>query len=306
MKSFVRGGMLIFLLLLAFGAGYWTRGIEMVSAQTAGFPLLSEAAAYVEANFVKEKPDPSVLEYALIRAYLAELRDPNTFFIEPAVAASESDSLAGRYGGIGVDLQRNEDGFFVLYPFEESPALRGGIRDGDIIISINGQALDLSSPMDEVRQALRGELTEGAGVTLVVRNIADEEAAEREYFIPFEEILVPSVTWRVLFEAPETGYINISRFTSRTPEEFRQAVSELRDQGIESVVLDVRNNPGGLKYESVLIAGEFFDGGVLSIEERVEGESETPDDSGGVLVDLPLVVLVNQGTASAAEIVAGA
>lgn len=304
----MRGLILGWLLLISFLAGYFFQHRDPVAAQddviaSPKFPLLEEAVNFVEQYYVKEQPEHRVLEYALIRAYLGQLGDPNTFFIEPAVAASESDALAGRYGGIGVELRRDENGDFVLYPFKDSPAVRAGIRDGDIILAINGQPLSLSSTMDEVQQALRGQIVEGAGVTLVVRNISETE--EREYFIPFEEILVPSVTWRVLYEDARLGYINISRFTSRTPDEFVQAVSELRAAEIQALVLDLRGNPGGLLQESLRIAGEFFDGGVLLVERRIDGETQKTDEAGGVMLDLPMVVLVNQGTASASEIVAG-
>jgi carboxyl-terminal processing protease len=298
---------IVLLVLLAFSGGYIARDLTVVSAQEEGrFPLLDEAVSYVEQYFVKDKPDQKTQEYALIRSYLSTLGDPNTFFIEPAVAASESDALAGRYGGIGADVQRNERGEFVLYPFPDSSAEKEGIRDGDIILSINAIPVDLSSSLDEIRQALRGELVEGAGVTLVVRNQADAEDTQRMYFVPFAEVLVPSVTWRTLFEAPELGYINVQRFTSRTPEEFGTAVAELNAVGVRGVVLDLRNNAGGLLQESLEIADQFFDGGVLSIETRVGGETIKEDQPGGLLVDLPLVVLVNHNTASAAEIVAGA
>lgn len=309
MKFMVSGLTLFLAMCLAFLAGFLARNPESlptpVTAQQADqFPLLTEAQGYVEEYYVKDQPDPKAVEYALIRAYLSQLGDPYTFFIEPAVAASESQALAGRYGGIGVDIQRNEQGDFVLYPYEDSPAARAGILSGDIIVAINSTPLDLSSTMDMVRQALRGEIVEGAGVTLLVRNI--ETGEERELFVPFEEILEPSVSWRTLFEAPEIGYINIMRFTNRTPEEFTQAVNELRAENIQALVLDLRNNSGGLLQESITIAGEFLDGGAVSIERRVTGESTLDDTPGGVMLDLPLVVLVNGGTASASEIVAGA
>ena len=305
MKPLLRGLTLALLMLGAFVSGYVLRDMESVMAQSGSeFPLLVEAADYIDEFYVKDKPDGTRLQYALIRSYLAELGDPNTFFIEPAVAASESDSLAGRYGGIGVDIQINEEGNYLLFPFEDSPAQREGIREGDILLAVNGMPIELGITMDEVRQLLRGEIVEGAGVTLRVRTLGDEE--EREIFVPFEEILVPSVTWRTLLEAPDIGYINISRFTSRTPEEFAQGVTELQDAGVKALVLDLRGNPGGLLQESIDVAGEFFDGGVLSIEERVTGESTKDDEAGGMVLDLPVVVLVDHRTASASEIVAGA
>lgn len=293
------------LLCLGFTGGIMVGRSDPATAQDEKeFPLLEETVGYIEEFFVKDKPTDKELEYAVVRAYLQSLNDPYTFFIEPAVAASESDALAGRYGGIGVDVQRNEQGEFVLYPFEDSPASRAGILEGDIILAINDTPVDLTSSMDTIRQALRGEIKEGAGVKLVVRNIDSSE--ERDYFIAFEEILVPSVTWRTLFEAPEIGYLKISSFTSRTPDEFILAINELREQNIQALVLDLRGNSGGLLQESLTISGQFLERGVISIERRVTGESTLTDEAGGVMTDLPLVVLVNTQTASASEIVAGA
>jgi carboxyl-terminal processing protease len=312
MKFILRSSTLALALLLAFGAGFVVRGLDEVPERATAqsddpvhtFPLLEEARGYVDQFFVKEQPTQSDVEYALIRAYLAQLEDPYTFFIEPAVAASESDALAGRYGGIGVTIQRNEMGDFVLFPYEEGPAREAGIRDGDILVEVNGAPIDPGTQLDIIRQSLRGEITEGAGVDLIVQNI--EENEERAYFILFGEILEPSIIWRPLFEAPEIGYVNILRFTSRTPEEFEQAITELKTQGIQAVVLDLRNNSGGLLQESIIVAGEMLNGGVISIERRVTGEESLEDEAGGILTDLPLVLLVNNRTASASEIIAGA
>ncbi len=305
MKVAWRLGLAVVLIAVGFTGGVFIGRSDSATAQDGTeFPLLNETIGYIEDFFVKDKPTDKALEYAVVRAYLQGLNDPYTFFIEPAVAASESDALAGRYGGIGVDIQRNEQGEFVLYPFADSPATRAGILEGDILLAINDSPVDLTSSMDIIRQATRGEIVEGAGVKLKVRN--QNATEEREYFILFEEILVPSVTWRTLFEAPEIGYIKILSFTSRTPEEFKQAVAELRDQNIQALVLDLRGNSGGLLQESLTIAGEFLDGGILSIERRVEGENTVTDENGGVMTDLPLVVLVNNQSASASEIVAGA
>lgn len=278
---------------------------EVVVAQgDAEFPLLQEAVDYVGQVYVKDIPEQKAIEYALIRAYLSALGDSNTFFIEPAVAASESDALAGRYGGIGVELERNSAGDFVMYPFADSSALAAGIRDGDILLAINGNPVNLTSPMDEVRQLLRGEIADGNGVEVRVRNINETE--ERTYFIPFAEVLVPSVTWRTVFEAPEFGYVRIVRFTNRTPEEFAQAISELRAEGITALVLDLRGNSGGLLQESIQIADEFLDGGFISIEKRITGDNIKEANPSGIITDLPVVILVDSGTASASEIVAGA
>jgi carboxyl-terminal processing protease len=135
---------------------------------------------------------------------------------------------------------------------------------------------------------------------------ADVENETLTVFIPFEVINVPSVVWRVLAEDDQMGYIQIIRFTSRTPEELQTAVGELRAANVKALVVDMRNNSGGLLQESIVVADEFIDSGVLAYEQNINGEEVFEGRAGGAALDLPLVVLVNGGTASGAELVAGA
>jgi len=117
---------------------------------------------------------------------------------------------------------------------------------------------------------------------------------------------VPSVSWRVLSDDPRIGYVQIKRFTGRTPEELTTAFTELRAASISALVVDLRNNTGGLLQESIQVADEFIDGGVLVYEQNVNGERPHDAEPGGLGVDLPMIVLVNSLTASGAELVAGA
>jgi carboxyl-terminal processing protease len=304
-----RGVMLLMLVSSGFAAGFIARGQDAATAQESGdleFKILTQVHQLVRDNFARELPPNNSMEYAAIRGYLASLNDPYTFFNDPPVASSESDALAGRYGGIGVDVVRNEAGLIVLYPYPDSPAVRAGVLDGDILLAVNDQPLDPNERLDVVRQMTRGEITEeGVGVKITVRQ--PNSAEERTYDIPFEEIIIPSIAWRVLSETPEIGYIQIKSFTSLTPEEVRNAIADLRTQEITALVLDLRFNSGGLLQESIDVAGEFLDGGIIVIEQsRSTSEVVHEDTPGGVATELPMIVLVNGGTASAAEVVAGA
>jgi carboxyl-terminal processing protease len=235
---------------------------------------------------------------------LTSLEDPYTFFIDPPVAASESDVLAGTYGGIGVQIQRSESGDLVLFPFDESPALAAGIESGDILRAINGQPVDVTLSQDTIDQMLRGEVRDGNGVEVTVDKV--ESRVSYTAFVPFAVINVPSIVWRVLQEDQEIGYVQIMRFTSRTPEELTTAVEALRDSNIRALVLDLRGNTGGLLQESITVADEFIPSGVIVYERDNNGEEAHNANGGGVAVDMPLVVLVNDRTASGAELVAGA
>lgn len=297
-------------LALVFSAGFVVRDIlnipsvfasNGIDVEADGYPLLDEVQQLLDQHYLREQPSYTQRQYDAIRGLLIGLDDRSTFFIEPPVARSESDALAGTYGGIGVNITRNAAGEFVLYPFDESPAIREGIRDGDTLIAVNGVDLDLSTQADRVDQMLRGEVREGNGVELTLRR--DDE--EITIFILFDVINVPSVQWRVLEQGQPLGYIQIIRFTSRTPDEMQIAIEELQGADIQGVILDLRNNFGGLLQESIEVAGMFLDESVVLYEVRNSGE-RTFNANTGVAIDLPVVVLVNRGTASASELLAGA
>lgn len=296
---------------LIFTAGFFFRelvGLPVrVSASASdadSYPLLDEVQSLLDSHFVREQPDFPTRQYAAVRGMLSALADPYTFFIDPPVAASESDVLAGTYGGIGVQIQRSEAGELVLYPFADSPALAAGIEAGDILRALDGQAVDVTLPQDTIDQMLRGEVRDGNGVEITVDRAATGESFTA--FVPFAIINVPSIVWRVLQEDSELGYVQIMRFTSRTPEELITAVEDLRAADITGLVLDLRGNTGGLLQESITVADEFIDTGVIVHERDNTSEEAHNARGGGVAVDIPLAVLINERTASGAELVAGA
>jgi carboxyl-terminal processing protease len=292
---------------LAFLAGFVLRDRMPATAQVGAadqFPLLDEVERLLEQNYLRQLPPQAELEYAAIRGYLGALNDPFTFFIDPPVAQNESEVLAGQYGGIGVQVKRDERGDLVLFPFRDGPAARAGVLDGDLLLAVDGLTIPPEERLDVVDRMLRGEVGEGRGVTITVRQPGAPEA--RDLFIAFEVVMVPSVIWRVLHEAPSLGYIQIARFTARTPDELRGAIADLDAQGAESLIVDLRGNSGGLLQESVEVASEFLDGGVVFYEQTRRGQTETLASPGGSALHQPLAVLVDHGTASAAELVAGA
>jgi carboxyl-terminal processing protease len=296
------------LLALVFAAGFLLN--DMLESQTAvaapasesGYALLDEVQALVDRFFVREQPDYRDRQYGAVRGMLASLNDPYTFFIEPSTAASESDVLAGVYGGVGVQVTRDAAGELVLYPFEAGPAAQAGIQPGDRLIAVDGEPLDAALSLDVIDQMLRGEVTPGNGVSMTVRRGEREE----DYFVEFAVINVPSVIWRMLEGDDAIGYIQILRFTARTPDELQAAADGLRAAGADGIVLDLRDNSGGLLQESIEVADAFIDSGVLVYERSPSGERAFDATAGGSLVEVPVVVLVNHRTASGAEIVAGA
>jgi carboxyl-terminal processing protease len=309
-RSILIGAVLGIGLALVFAAGFFFRGfIELPTAAasstaTGGYPLLDEVQALLDRFYLRPQPSEQEREYAAVRGLLSSLNDKFTFFIDPPVAKSESDVLAGTYGGIGVQIQRSEKGDFLLIPFPDSPALKAGVEVGDILRAINKTPVDATIQADALDQQLRGEVKEGSGVEITV--FKPKTQKELTIFIPFAVINVPSVVWRTLDENPSIGYIDVMRFTSRTPDELKTGVQELQKASIKGLILDLRDNSGGLLQESVTSAGQFLKGGVIVYEKSNQEEHPLNAPSDGLATDIPLVVLVNKGTASAAELVAGA
>jgi carboxyl-terminal processing protease len=311
-RSLITGALIGISLALVFAAGFFFRdlvGLTPVMAlassePTNGYPLLDEVQTLLDRHYLREQPDAMTRQYAAIRGVLGALEDRYTFFIDPPVAQSESDVLAGTYGGIGVFVQRNESGDLVLFPFDDGPARSAGIEDGDVLVAVNGAPVDLSLPQDSIDQMLRGEVKEGSGVEITVRRAGSGE--EMVVFVLFDVINVPSIDWRVLSEDERIGYIQILRFTSRTPEELTTAVDDLKAQNIAALVVDLRGNSGGLLQESIAVADAFIDDDVIAYEVDQDSERVFDGAAGGLVLDLPLAVLVNQRTASGAELVAGA
>lgn len=303
-------GLLVGLFLASiFAFGFFLRDFLDVSYGNIFVPadasqeygLLLEAQSIIDQVYLREQPDKTTRQYAAIRGVLDVLNDRNTFFIEPPVARSESQVLAGVYGGIGVAVQRSEDGRVILYPFDDSPALRAGVNQGDVLVAVNREPILATDNQDSIDQKMRGEVKDGNGVLLTL--LADD--IERELFIAFDVIRIPSIMWRMV--TPDIGYIHIMRFTNRTPSELAEAFASLtQEASLSGLVLDLRNNSGGLLEEAIQVAGFFLDAGVVTYEVNKTSERPYNTKTQGTVTDLPLVVLVNQRTASASELVAGA
>lgn len=308
LKSVVSGILLGLFLAAIFAAGFFVRDAVSASrSQTQGdiasYEMLDEVQAILDVSYLRPQPDAKTREYSAIKGLLASLGDRNTFFIDPPVTASEQDVLSGTYGGIGVMIRRNETGNVILTPFDGGPAQKAGIVDGVRLVAINDVDVTLSDSLDQLDQSMRGEVRENNGVAI---RVEEAGATISDYFIPFDVINVPSILWRVLDEDPAIGYIQLMRFTERTPTELDEALQDLTNQKVEAIVLDLRNNGGGLLSQSVDVAGTFISEGVIAYERDQGDEISYATEKGGAGEELPMVVLVNQGTASAAEIVAGA
>ncbi len=301
----VRGVLVGLVLSAMFAAGFLARdlvGAPSVRAQSE-YPILAEAHTLLAQHYLRPLPDEAQLEYGAIRGMISVLNDPHTFFIEPPVAQNESDALAGQYGGIGVELQRDSVGEYVLYPYPDGPAAAAGVLDGDKLLAVDDAAVTRDMPHDDVQRLLRGEV--GKRITVTVQH---RDGATERFEIELALIEVPSVLWSTVTEEPSFGYVRLLRFTSRTPEELEKALTELlQEKKVVALILDMRHNSGGLLQEAVDVVSQFLDSGVALYEQRRGTEREPKEVSGGGLaLDTPMAVLVDGASASAAELVAGA
>jgi carboxyl-terminal processing protease len=215
----------------------------------------------------------------------------------------ETNSLQGKFGGIGVRLGNDSAGNFVLYPFPEGPAQKEGILEGDRLLGVDDLVIDASTPVDSISAAIRGQVD--TQVTLRVGR--PPEYLPVEYKIKREEIALPTVTWHLDASEPRMGVIEVNLIGETTPGEIRRAIEDMQERGATSYALDLRNNGGGLLIEGVNIARLFLTDGIV-IKQQFRGEDieEYAVEKAGLYADIPLVVLINENTASAAEIIAGA
>lgn len=241
--------------------------------------------------------------YQAIRQSLRELGDPYTRFLEPSEFESLTNQTTGELSGIGIILAIDEQtsGLIVVEPLENSPAAEVGIKEGDKIIKINDKPTSLMS-LEQASAEIKGEV--GTQVSLQVARQGEETF---DVTITRAQIELPSVDYHVQDEdGLKVGYIKLDEFSSHAAEQMKKAIEDLSNEEVSSFVLDLRSNPGGLLFSSVEIARMWLaKGAIVSTIDRKGGDQEF-SANGTALTELPLVVLVDQYSASASEILAGA
>ncbi|MDP9035023.1 MAG: S41 family peptidase [Myxococcota bacterium] len=262
---------------------------------------LGRVLVQVENEYVDPVDRAKLLDGAL-KGMLAEL-DPHSSYMPPDEFRAFESETEGQFGGIGVEVETRNAQLIVLSPIEGSPAERGGVRSGDIIVSIDGKD-PTAEPLDKLVRHLRG--APGALVTIGVRRKGNPESLR--FDLVREVIHVPSVSSKLL--SGRVAYVQVKQFQEHTHDELLEAASKLRagaNGSVAGVILDLRSDPGGLVDQAAEVADEFLDrGAIYTTRHRGVVVDEVRAREGGAFSRRPCVVLVNQYTASASELVAGA
>lgn len=264
--------------------------------------LFFEVWDNIQADFDGELPITAELNYAMVEAALETLDDPYTRFLDPTLAARERESLEGAYEGIGAFVRENEDGFIeITRPIDEQPAQAAGLRSGDLIIGVDGEDV-IGQSIDEVISKVRGP--QGTAVRLLIAREGEE---------PFEVTIVRARVEIPMIETDmlegDIAYLHLTTFAAFNIDAMvEEAVADLLAQNPRGFIFDLRDNPGGFLDASVNIADLFLTEGVVLYERSESGTFDRTFQSftGDIAEEIPLVVLVNGGSASASELVAGA
>jgi carboxyl-terminal processing protease len=295
---FLVGGLVVALFVTGWVIG-WSRATA--SDRYKDVDIFVDVLAKIN-QFYVDPVDPSELVEGAVNGMLRDL-DPFSAYLDEDSFEDLQITTQGQFGGLGIVVSVRDNYPTVISPLEGTPAYSLGIQSGDVIVDIEGESTrDL--PIDKVVNKLRGP--EGTQVTIKIRR--EGQAEDRDYTIVREIIHVKSVPYAMVLDG-NVGYVRVSNFSATTGEELREALGVLEANGARALILDLRENPGGLLSEAVDVAELFLDRGSVVVETR--GRARNTDHTYTASysrphLSQPLVVLVSRGSASASEIVAGA
>jgi carboxyl-terminal processing protease len=273
------------------------------STESNGLDLVDQAYQIIQQNYVDRSAiDQTQLAYGAISGMVDALGDTgHSRFLTPQMVKEEKNFTQGNFEGIGAQVMMKNDQVVVVAPIDGSPALAAGIKAGDIFIEVDGVDLTGMSLSDVVAKVLGPA---GTKVTITLQD--PQTGVVRDVTITRAKINLQNVTWSML-PGTTIAHLRIAAFSQGVTKDLQAALKLIHAQGATGIVLDLRNDPGGLLDEAIGVASQFLgDGNVLLVKNAQGQEQAIPVKPGGLAVNIPIVVLVNQGTASAAEIVAGA
>ncbi len=264
--------------------------------------VFSEAIHYIENNYVKDVK-PRDLIYSAIKGMTSDL-DPHSVFLTPDMYKEMRVETKGEFGGLGIEITIKDGVLTIVAPIEGTPAWRAGLKPGDKIIKINGKPTKGMTLMDAVKK-LRGP--RGTKVTITILR----EGVDKPFDVTIvrDIIKIKSVRYKWLDKKEKIGYIKIRSFQEKTTRELDNAFYKLYGEGLKALVLDLRNNPGGLLSQAVSVSDRFLKGGKLIVYVKGKGATDNlsfKSHDEGTYPYVPMVILVNAGSASASEIVTGA
>ncbi|MFW5713317.1 MAG: S41 family peptidase [Brevefilum sp.] len=287
------------IVLLAGAAGAF--GYRYMDQQRGELALLRQAREILVKNTIHDVPSDQQLEYGMIRGMLNTVEDPFTRFVPPAEHEVQTDQLAGEFGGIGARLERDTQNRWRLYPLPNSPALEIGLEDGDLLLAVGEQAI--SADTDEVTliSLLRGPVGDKVQITI------QRDEKEHTFTLKRHKIDLPSIATNLLPEDERIGLVQVIRIAETTTEEIKNGIQSLQNQGASALILDLRDNGGGLVDTGVQISRLFLTEGQIMRQQFRDEDVETfRTEEPGPFDEIPLVIFINGNTASAAEIIAGA
>ncbi|OGY55346.1 MAG: hypothetical protein A3C82_02845 [Candidatus Wildermuthbacteria bacterium RIFCSPHIGHO2_02_FULL_47_12] len=302
-------------LVISFGSGFYVgagqsrvvylegiSGIDIGKPQGVDFSLFWDAWRIVQEKFATKEPlNNQNMVYGAISGMLGSLEDPYTTFMNPEDSQRFFDDLQGSFEGVGMEIGIRNKALQVISPLEGTPAKAAGVKAGDRIIKIGDIVTDGMS-VEKAVSLIRGP--KGTEVKLTLFREGWDET--KEMSIVRDVIVIPSLEWKL---KGDVAYIKLFQFSEKAGRDFRKAVQDILASNAKSIVLDVRNNPGGFLDVAVDITGWFVERGSTVVTEELKDASEQRvHQARGTagLLSYPLVVLINEGSASASEIVAGA
>ncbi|MBU0579315.1 S41 family peptidase [Patescibacteria group bacterium] len=284
--------------------------------QSLDFSVFWEVWGYLDQTYLDpEKLDAKEMVNGAISGMTAAIGDPYTTYLPPKQNERSAQDLAGAFYGVGIELGYIDETLAVIAPLKGTPAEKAGIQAGDLILHVKDQAKDLDEDtvgwsLNEAVEKIRGKESTQVTLTLLQKNGKDNQYGEAfDVDISRGEIIVESVELEfVEHDNKRVAHLIVSKFGERTADEFNKAVGEILSQGyqLDGILLDLRNNPGGFFDGAIDLASEFFSEGVVVSQKGKFTQQDFKPKGQARLTKFPVLVLVNRGSASASEILAGA
>ena len=262
------------------------------------FPTFWEAWDKLHTKFIGEIDD-NKLYYGAVAGMVRSAGDPYTVFAPPADTKQFEETIEGSFGGIGIEIGVKNGAVVVISPLDGSPAKKAGVLEGDLILSIDQKSLSAETTLDEVVQSIRGENGQPVEITV----LHEGESEPKDITITRDTIAIESVRLDMI---DKIAHVSIKNFNSDTAKRFNDIARQIKADQVKGIILDVRGNPGGFLQSAVDISSRFMPKGQVVVSEQGHKNKDYTASGNTILADIPTVILVNGGSASASEILAGA